>query len=347
MNGNNTMKAASVILMLTAFGFRCVLAQEYHVYVANESDDTVSLVRFDTRQATVVKTIPVGSIPTEIEGAHGVTVSPDGHHWYVSVAHGQPYGKVIKFDAATDELLGSVELGLFPATMQISAATGLLFVANFNLHGTMEPSTISVVDADRMQEVGRVTTGPMPHGSRLAPDGTRHYSVAMMNGTLYEIDALKLQVRRTLEVGSKPTWVEHHTEHNRVYVANNGDDEVAVVDLDAWVVSQRIPAAGAPYNLALTPDGTRMIVTLKSASAVSIHDTATGEALTQLATSRRIPHGVVITPDGTYAFVSAEGVGSEWGTVDVIDIETLSLVATVEVGRQAGGIAFASMVFVN
>ena len=51
-------------------------------------------------------------------------------------------------------------------------------------------------------------------------------------------------------------------------------------------------------------------------------------------------HGVVVTPDSRYAFVSVEGIGGDPGTVDVIDLETMRQVATADVGKQAGGIAF-------
>jgi DNA-binding beta-propeller fold protein YncE len=49
-------------------------------------------------------------------------------------------------------------------------------------------------------------------------------------------------------------------------------------------------------------------------------------------------HGVAVSPDDRYAFVSVEGVGSEPGTVEVIDLRTLARVAAVDVGQMAGGI---------
>jgi DNA-binding beta-propeller fold protein YncE len=49
-------------------------------------------------------------------------------------------------------------------------------------------------------------------------------------------------------------------------------------------------------------------------------------------------HGVVVTPDDRYAFISVEGIGAEPGTVEVIDLESLKTVATVDVGEQAAGI---------
>ena len=53
---------------------------------------TLSTMSVCSLEAVVEKTIPVGVWPLEIEGPHGITVSPDGEHWYLSMAHGMPYG---------------------------------------------------------------------------------------------------------------------------------------------------------------------------------------------------------------------------------------------------------------
>jgi hypothetical protein len=55
-------------------------------------------------------------------------------------------------------------------------------------------------------------------------------------------------------------------------------------------------------------------------------------------TLRRVVHGVVISPDDRYAFVSVEGVGSEPGTLEVIDHRTRTRVASADLGQMAGGI---------
>ncbi|MCB0836874.1 MAG: YncE family protein, partial [Bacteroidetes bacterium] len=103
---------------------------------------------------------------------------------------------------------------------QISRATGLLYVVNFNLHGKMVPSTVSVVDPESMTELTKITTGAMPHGSRLSPDGMFHYSVAMMSGELFEIDALDMKVSRTLALDeSDSDGMMDHSHHNM----NHGD----------------------------------------------------------------------------------------------------------------------------
>ena len=36
-----------------------------------------------------------GVMPMDIDGPNGLAVSPDGEFFYVSIAHGQPYGTVL------------------------------------------------------------------------------------------------------------------------------------------------------------------------------------------------------------------------------------------------------------
>ena len=110
-------------------------ASTYWVYVANESSDLVSRVRFGPDGAIEEKTISVGIKPADLDGAHGLTVSPAGDYWYVTLAHGTPYGKVCQFRTGTDEFVDSTTVGLFPATMGISADGSMLFTVNFILHG--------------------------------------------------------------------------------------------------------------------------------------------------------------------------------------------------------------------
>src|SRR6187200_2442251 len=73
----------------------------YRLLVAAESEDQVALVEFRPCGATesapacgakVTRTYSVGVNPVEIEGPHGVIASRDGRSFFVSIAHGRPYG---------------------------------------------------------------------------------------------------------------------------------------------------------------------------------------------------------------------------------------------------------------
>lgn len=170
-------------------------ADTHRVYVANEASDLVSRVAFvPGRGAWVESQIPVGLKPADIDGAHGIAVSPDGLYWYVTVAHGTPFGQVWQFRAGPDTLVAMTELGLFPATMGITPDGRFLLAVNFNLHGDMVPSSVSVVYTPELTEVTKVETCLMPHGSRISADGRMQYSACMRSDQLVALDVQSFSV---------------------------------------------------------------------------------------------------------------------------------------------------------
>lgn len=385
------MKARTALLLLAAalpaFPPTGVGAQSpdatYWVYVGAESADLLHRIRFGPEGASVEKTIPIGEYATEVEGPHGLAVSRDGTTLYVSTAHGVPDGKLWKFAAGPDTVAAvPIHLGNFPATLDVTPDGLYAFVVNFNLHGEMIPSTVSVVFTPDMVELAQVPTCTMPHGMRVAPAGLFAYSGCMMDDQLVELDTRTFEVSRRFSVakGSEgplehyhvagvmtgrdgltaeaaahaghtmhheptcsPTWAQPSPDGREVFVACNRANEILVVDRASWSLARRIPTGAGPYNLALTPDGRILVATLKAAGQVQFFDAATGELKATVPSSTTVTHGAVVSPDGRFAFVSVEGKGAEPGKVDVFDLSTFTLAASVEVGQQAGGIAFWKM----
>ncbi|HUQ33597.1 MAG TPA: YncE family protein, partial [Pyrinomonadaceae bacterium] len=244
--------------------------QDYLVYVVSESTDKISLVRFGPGGARVERSFGTGVMPTDVDGPHGVSISPDKQFYYVSLGHGRPFGSVWKYAAKDDSVLGRVTLGLFPATMDVSPNGEFVYAVNFNLHGDMVPSSVSVVATGEMLEVARITTCTMPHGSRFNPQGTKHYSACMMDDMLVEIDTRTLKVSRHFlltkgkemgmtgappargsmhtgmhgmdtgghgmempkpgNVGCSPTWAQPSADGSTIFVACNKSSEIVEVD---------------------------------------------------------------------------------------------------------------------
>jgi DNA-binding beta-propeller fold protein YncE len=362
---------------------------DYLVYVLSESADRISLIRFGPKGASIERDLSTGSMPADIDGPHGIAISPDKKFYYVSMANGRPFGSVWKYNAADDTVLGRTGLGSFPATMDLSKDGEFLYVVNFNLHGDPMPSSVSVVATTPMMEIARIPTCIMPHGSRLNAQGTKHYSACMMDDMLVEIDTGTLKVSRHFivtkgkemgmtgppkaamieakspgtvksgehrhdtgghgmeppkpgDVSCSPTWAQPSTDGNSIFVACNASSEIVEIDAKEWKVKRRIPAGAGVYNLAVTKNG-RLLATNKRDQSVSIIDITSGKELARLKTKRKVLHGVVVSPDDRYVFVSVEGIGSEPGTVEIIDLEALKTVATVDVAQEAAGIDFLRM----
>ena len=363
----------------------------YWVYVGAESADLIHRIRFgpdcpagstQTACAVVERTIGAGEMATEAEGPHGLQISRDGKYLHMTTGHGSPDGKYWKYELGPDTLVGEpIFLGNFPASIDVTPDGLYAFAVNFNLHGEMVPSSVSVIYTPTNTEVARPTTCTMPHGSRISADGTHQYSTCMMDDQLVEVDTRTFKVSRRFGVakGSEraipageyeammkemlpadstggspakhamapatcsPTWAQPATTGTKVYVACNKSDEILEVDGGSWTVTRRFPTGRAPYNLAVTPDGKLLVATLKAGSGVQVFDLATGKSVMQEKTSITLAHGVTVSLDSRYAFVSVEGKGAQPGKVEVFDLRTLTKVATVDVGQQASGITFWKM----
>ncbi len=383
---------------------------DYWAYVGAESADKIYRVRFGPAGAVVEKTIPVGELAAEMEGPHGLAISPDGKYLHMTTGHGTPDGRYWRYALGPDTLVGpSLSLGNFPASIDVTPDGLYSFSANFNLHGDMIPSTVSVVYTPTHTEVARIVTCTMPHGSRVSPDGNTQYSTCMMDDQLVEIDTRSFEVARRFSVATgkegplplsagtimdgmdhagmdhathtagaaasakkpadgptidpaqvgaagmgiakhtmapnscSPTWAQPSASGDKIYVACNKADEIIEVDTKSWTVARRMKTGRGVYNLAVTPNGALLVATLKQGAGIEIFDLATGASVAQLKTSTIVAHGVTVSSDSRYAFVSSEGQGAQPGKVDVIDLVARAKVGTVDVGQQAGGIAFWKM----
>jgi DNA-binding beta-propeller fold protein YncE len=362
--------------------------RNYWAYVGAESADLIHRIRFGPDGAVVEKTIEVGELPAEMEGPHGLVISRDGRFLHMTTGHGLPDGKLWTYVLGPDTLVApGIPLGMFPASIDVTPDGLYTFSANFNLHGDMVPSTISVVYTPNLTEVARVVTCVMPHGSRIEPTGSFQYSGCMMDDQLVEIDTRRFQVSRRFSlakgkegpvavaamdphashgarggppvdpatvgyVGERhvmppntcsPTWAQPAADGSRIFVACNKADEIIEIDRAKWTITRRLKTGRGPYNISVTPDGKLLLVTLKQGASFEIFDIASGKSLAQLKNSTTVAHGIAVTADSRYAFVSSEGVGAAPGKVDIYDLAALARVATVDVGQQAGGIAFWKM----
>ncbi len=177
----------------------------------------------------------------------------------------------------------------------------------------------------------------------MAPDGKELAYVSNSYGdTISVIDPATCAVIETIpmDFGTKkviPRWPEGEVEianapmnptftpdGRLLYVADSQGSNIAVIDPTTNAVAEVIDLDMRPCDLAFTPDGERLVVTLIQASpyegqgAVMVIDVATGQELSRAVIGTN-PEEVAITPDGTRAYA----VGASLWAIDVATGEVL------------------------
>ncbi|HXL10774.1 MAG TPA: YncE family protein, partial [Gemmatimonadales bacterium] len=244
-------------------------APGYRILVSSESGDIVSQLTWDGAALKTVKVVPVGIMPADIDGPHNVTVSPDGRYWYVTIAHGTPYGTLWKMAVDGDTLVGKAPVEMFPTTISLTPDGELAFVANSDFHGDHpRMNVVSIVYTPQMVTLTNLPACDMPHGVKVNHAGTKVYVTCMNSDEVLEIDRPSLAITRRHRTGEgmlpqampmkmghggaqgtaamvhdacMPTFVSVSPDDARLYVACNHSDELMVLDARTLELVKTIP----------------------------------------------------------------------------------------------------------
>jgi YVTN family beta-propeller protein len=337
----------------------------YRVGVVSESGDVATWLKPVGTGLSVDRVVPVGIMPTDIDGPHNITVSPDHKSYYITVAHGTPFGSLWKMDASGDSLLGRVQMELFPTTITLTPDGQFAFVANSDFHGDHpRVNVISVVHTPTMNKITDIPACDMPHGVKANHAGTRIYVSCMHSDEILQLDVASFRIARRARTGEghvmaatdavhhgpsaplvrgvakecSPTFISVSPDDKRLYVACNYGNSVQVWDAATLTQLKEIPVGNGAYNVEPSPDGKLVLVTNKKDQSVSLVDAVKLTEVARIPTSKKIVHGIAYSPDGRLAYVSSESIGADPGAVDVIDLSRRKLLGSVSIPGQPTGI---------
>jgi YVTN family beta-propeller protein len=143
-----------------------------HVYVANNSGDSVSVI--NTSNNTVVATV------TGLSGPAAVAVSPDGSRVYVTNQGGN---SVSVINTSDNTVVATVTVGSNPSGVEVSPDGSRVYVAN-NGGGS-----VSVINTSNNTVVATVTGLLYPNSAAVSPDGSRVYVTNNDGSSVSVIDA--------------------------------------------------------------------------------------------------------------------------------------------------------------
>lgn len=176
-----------------------------------------------------------------------------------------------------------------------------------------------------------IATGFLGAG-KMAFSGDRNelFAVDWFDELLYVIDAASEMVT-PLAVGDSLWDLALDPSQTVLYLADRGSDEIHVFDLDSLMVNASIPVGDDPWGLDVTPDGAQVVVANEDSSSVSVIDTATQGVTTIVLPAGADPRDVDVAEDGSVAYVPS-GDSSGLDAIYVIDLETLTIADTIDVG---------------
>jgi YVTN family beta-propeller protein len=185
---------------------------------------------------------------------------------------GNPPGHAVSvIDPRTDTVVNTIDLGtpLYPLGVAFDRRGAKAYVTQW------AGRSVSVIDTATETKAGDITLSPDPlqadHPSAIVANPRRDevYTANANSDTVSVIDTRSDRVSATIDValvrggpkGAIPAGLAVAPDGRTLYVAEAGENAVAVVDLDARRVRGFIPTAWYPADVEVTPDGRRLVVT--------------------------------------------------------------------------------------
>lgn len=331
-----------VLLSLLALAPAALAQRAGTLVVLNKAEASASIV--DLATGETVATLPTGV------GPHEVVVSADGR-----MAVGTDYGdqtvegaSLTVIDLDTRAVRTTVPLG------EWERPHGIAFLPGGRVAVTAErDSAVAVVDLETGAIEAAPTGAAMSHMLALSPDGRYAYTGNMMSASVSKVDLRDLRTVATAAVGPVPEAVAVHPTTGEVWAASQEAGRVTVLDGGTLEEVGTAAVGGRPIRVAFTPDGSRALVTSVVSSELTVFDAATRErvGVVRLPNGPKtandaaagvpggasaLPIGVIVSPDGQTAWVALMGRDQ----VAEVDLESLSVIRYLDVGRWPDGIAF-------
>jgi YVTN family beta-propeller protein len=113
---------------------------------------------------------------------------------------------------------------------------------------------VSIIDVATKKVVQTITIGTRRSNRiKLTPDGKVALVSDLEAGDLIVLDAIARKEIKRIPLGKQPEGILVTPDGSRVFVAVNGDNNVAVIDPKTWTVAARISAGAGPDGMAWVP----------------------------------------------------------------------------------------------
>jgi len=252
-------------LALTGRPFDAAISPSGVIYVTRLDEGSVSRLNLAERAFTAA--VAVGSVPSR------VTFNATGTTAYVSNQFSEDVGII---NVATNTQTDVIPTTGDPLPVALSIDGAALFVTT---------------NADRLYRFSLASRAPtdslaLPatsHHLVVHPGGNLLYVATREGGSVLEVDARTLAVKRTFTLGGRTNGMALAPDRETLYIANDYLSLVHVITLSTGAVGS-IALSGGPFAVGLGPDGTRLYASLTFDGKVQVVDRASRRVLQTITT---------------------------------------------------------------
>ena len=208
-------------------------------WIANIGEDAISIL--DIATLKILGSIPTGKGPT------GLTFSRDGRFAYVS---NQGDKTVAVIDVDSQRVVKTIPVGTNPHFL-ILGPDGRIWGCNTGAND------IYVIDPNKQEIVGSFQVGPFPQQIAFGYKGlagpNAYVTVAGFNKVLVlSTDVARMAVLEEIEVGERPNGIWANAQGTRIFVADEGANDVRVIDTGTSQVIGAVPVGRKPIRVVVS-----------------------------------------------------------------------------------------------
>lgn len=269
------------------------------------------VIVIDTATNTVVTTIAVGVKPT------GLALHPDGTTLWVANTDSKTVSVI---DTATNTVLHTLtSAGSSPHLVVFSSDGAYAYIVQ---QANADDANVVVLNTQTRAVVTTIDTDIRHTDVVMTPDGSAIYlsskdsEFGSRRGFVLVIDTATNTVAATIPdpvIDVPPGGLAVSSDGDTVYaIVGAFPAGVMVIDADTNAVIDRIDlnSTGALEKIAVSPDGSRLLVTDGLDNTLVVVDIASKSILTTIDLPFDLPLYVTFSPDGTLAYVAYRGDGA-------------------------------------
>ena len=213
----------------------------------------------------------------------------------------------------------------------LDTRNGRLYIAHMNA------DQLVVFDTRKREVVANLDGFKRVHGVFAVPEIHRLYASVTGNHQVAAVDTQTLKIVGTAGPITYPDGLAYAPKEKKVFVSDEHGGVDAVIDSTTNTLTTTIPLGGGAGNTVYDPISGHILVAVHGVNMLVVIDPATNKILGRYPLPGiEDPHGIALDAAGRVAFVA----GEENHSLAMVDLNTMKVLSTYEVGEDPDVLAF-------